>query len=342
MNKIIRIFFYLVLGFIVLSISASFITLSTVSKKLGQPANYLSKTLNSAAKTNPYLGKSKINFIILGLDKRDDSLEKTETTDTVILASLNLKTYKVNIISIPRDLWFYNINQKVNEIYPLSLKESNKFTYIKDKFKILINQDIDHVVILTTDNLIKFVKLIGGVDLTLDQGFVDTKYPNPEYIKNPSKDIPIYKTIEFKAGPVHLDESNITEFVRSRKGGDTVAQGGTDLARIHRQQLLLDALLAKVKSGKFINDNSNFIDLYKFWNQDIEKDINDVQAIQIMSTINENINKIELQKSEILVGTTAKNGLIYHPTSFINKQWVYVPSDKDYKSLQEFISKSIN
>jgi len=342
MNKFFRIVFYVVLGLIIISISASFITLSVISKKLGQPSNYLSKTLNSASKTNPYLGKNKINFVILGLDKRDDSLEKTETTDTVILASLNLKTYKVNIISIPRDLWFYDINQKVNEIYPLSLKESNKFTYIKEKFQKLTNQNIDHVVILTTDNLIKFVQLIGGVDLTLDQGFIDTKYPNPEYIKNPSKNIPVYKTIEFKAGPVHLDESNITEFVRSRKGGETVAQGGTDLARIHRQQLLLDALLAKIKSGKLASDSSSLIDLYKFWNQDIEKDINDVQAIQILSTISENITKIELQKSEITVGTNAKNGLIYHPTSFINKQWVYIPSDKEYKSLQEFIDKSIN
>jgi LCP family protein required for cell wall assembly len=342
MIKLFRILLYCFLGFIILSISVSFFTLSFVSKKLGQPSNYLFNTLRSASSSNPYSNQDKINFVILGLDKRDDTLEKTITTDTVIFASLNLKNFKLNIVSIPRDLWFYDINAKVNEIYPLSQKESDKYAFIKTKFQKLTNQNIDHVVVLTTDNLIKFVNLIGGVDLVLDTGFKDTQYPNPEYIKNPSKNIPIYKTVEFKAGPIHLDESNITEFVRSRHGGETAAQGGTDLGRIHRQQLLLEAVLAKVKSGQFISSESQLIDFYKFWNQDIEKDINDVQALQITSLLSENINKIELNKSEITVGTNAKNGLIYHPTTFINKQWVFIPSDKEYKALQDFIQNSIN
>jgi LCP family protein required for cell wall assembly len=341
MTKLLRVLFYCFFGLIVLFISVSFFALSFASKKIGQPANYLFNTLQSAAKSNPYLGKDNINFVILGLDKRNDTLEKTETTDTVIFASLNLKNYKVNTISIPRDLWIYNLNVKVNEIYPLSLKQPDKFSYIKDQFQKITNQNIDHVVVITTDNLIEFVNLIGGVDLNLDQGFIDKKYPNPDYIKNPSKNIPIYKTVEFKAGPVHLDQSNITEFVRSRKGGETEAQGGTDLARIHRQQLLLEAVLAKVKSGQFISSESQLINLYQFWNQKLFKDVTDTNIIQMFSILNENINQLTLNKIEIPVGTTAKDGLIYHPTTFINKQWVFIPSDKEYQQLQQFIDKSI-
>ncbi|MFA6361533.1 MAG: hypothetical protein WCX33_01870, partial [Candidatus Shapirobacteria bacterium] len=121
MSKIIKVIFCLFLGFIFLLLLISFFVLGSISKKLGQPSNYLFNTFRTASKTNPYLGKDKINFIILGLDKRDDILEKTETTDTVIFASLNLKNYQIKTISIPRDLWFYDINAKVNEIYPLSL-----------------------------------------------------------------------------------------------------------------------------------------------------------------------------------------------------------------------------
>ncbi len=341
MSKIAKIILISVLSLIVLYIAGIFWGIRVISKKIDQPTSYIPSLISQIKSDNPYSNKDKINFIILGLDKRDDSLEKTQTTDTIMFASLNLKDYKINTISIPRDLWFYDINAKANEIYPLSLDQPNQFSFIKEKFQKLTGQNIDHVVILTTDNLISFVDLIGGVDLTLEQGFIDKQYPNPEYIKDPKSGAPIYKTVEFKSGQIHLDKSNITEFVRSRKGGETVAQGGTDLARIKRQQQLLEAILAKVKSGDFIKNFSQVFDLYKFWNKDISKDITDLQSLQIASVLGENITKLNFNKIEIKVGTTAKNGLIYHPIKFINKQWVFIPSDKDYKSFHQFFSDSI-
>lgn len=339
-----KFFKYLLLTFlisIIIAFLSLFYSFKLISNKIGQPSDYLLKTIYSFNKSNLYKNKDKINFIILGLDKRNDSLEKTNTTDTIMFVSLNLKDYKINTISIPRDLWFYDINAKVNEIYPLSLNESDKYAYIKNKFKILLNQDIDHVLILTTDNLISFTNLIGGVDLVLDQGFIDNQYPNPEYIKNPISSIPKYKTVEFKSGPIHLDSLNITEFVRSRKGGETIASGGTDLARIARQQLLLDALLAKIKSGKFISNDTQLINLYKFWNQDIQKDLSDENILQILNILGKNITNLTFNKITLNIGTNPRNGSIYHPNSFINKQWVFIPSDKEYKSFQQFISNSI-
>lgn len=334
---IISSFLISLLVLVLIFLNASF----EISKDIGKPANYLIKTIYQASNQNPYLSKDKINFIVLGLDERNDSLEVTQTTDTIIFVSLNLKTFKINTISLPRDLWSYNINAKINQIYPLSLNQSDKFSYIKDNFKYITGQDIDHVVIVNTNNLINFVKLVGGVDLNLDVGFIDKQYPNPDYIASPSASIPIYKTVEFKSGPIHLDESNITEFVRSRHGAETAAQGGTDIGRIHRQQLLLEALISKIKSGSFVLSKDQLSGLYKLWDQEIIKDINDTQIFQIFSTIGENIYSLNLNKIEIKIGESAKDSVIYHPNKFINSQWVYIPSELDYKSLQEFISSSI-
>lgn len=329
------------LGILLISILIFLNASFELSKELGKPANYLIKTIYQASTQNPYLSKDKINFLILGLDERNDSLEVTQTTDTIILASLNLKTFKINTISLPRDLWDYQLNTKINQIYPLSLTQSDKFSYIKENFKSITGQNIDHVLIVKTDSLIDFVKLIGGVDLNLDIGFIDHQYPNPDYIASPSAKIPIYKTVEFKSGQIHLDESNITEFVRSRHGGETAAQGGTDIGRIHRQQLLLEALISKIKSGFFNLDSKQIIGLYQLWDQKIIKDISDTQALQVFSSIGNNFSKIDLNKIDIKIGNNQKDGLIYHPTKFINSQWVYIPSDKDYKSLGEFINSSI-
>ena len=340
MPKAVKVTFISVLILIGLSFGGFYYGINFFAQKLNQTPENITGFIKQIQQTNPYQNQDKINFMVLGLDKRDDLLEKTETTDTIIFTSLNKKDSKINLISIPRDLWFYDINAKVNEIYPLSLKDPDQFSFIKDKFQKLTGQNIDHVFILTTDNLIQFVNLIGGVDITLDQGFIDKQYPNPDYIQDPKSGAPIYKTVEFPAGQIHLDQSNITEFVRSRKGGETVAQGGTDLARIQRQQLLIQAILEKIKSGNFLTKPQQIFDLYRFWNENISKDLSDIQAFKILTSIGENLSKLSLNKIEIKVGTSAKDGLIYHPATFVNQQWVFIPADKDYKSLQQFFTDS--
>jgi anionic cell wall polymer biosynthesis LytR-Cps2A-Psr (LCP) family protein len=340
--RIFKLFFLFFFGLAFILILSAVITLNSFSRSINKQPNYLIETIYNSVKDNPYQSKDKINFLILGLDPRNDTLEKTETTDTIIFASLNLKTFKLNLISTPRDLWFYEKGVKINGLYPLALDQgSDKFNFLKDNFQKLYGQPIDHVIILSTDNLINFTNLIGGVDLYLDKGFTDKQYPNPDYIKNPSPKIPMYKTVTFPTGWVHLDSSNITEFVRSRKGADTAAQGGTDIGRIERQQLLIQALLDKIKSGNLINTKDGAKNLYLFWDQQISKTISDTNVLQIIFVLNQNINKISLNKIEIPIGTKASDGIIYHPLKFINKQWVFITSDDKYQAFQKFISDSL-
>ena len=341
--KLFKIITKIIFSIIFLIIFSATIAASIISRSIGKSPNYLIETIYNSVKSNPYQSQTKINFLILGLDKRDDALEKTTTTDTIIFASLDLKTSKLNLISTPRDLWFYEKETKINNIYPLSLEPGqNKFDFLKSNFEKLYGQSIDHIVIISTDNLINFVNIIGGVDLYLEKGFIDDQYPNPEYIKNPSPAIPIYKTIEFPSGWNHLDSSNITEFVRSRKSAETAAQGGTDIGRIQRQQLLIDTLLNKIKSGTFINSTDQLKNLYLFWQNDISKTLSDTDLLQIGLILNKNLKNISLNKIEIPIGTNNTNGIIYHPekTNF-TKQWIFTTNDDKYQSFHQFISEKI-
>jgi len=341
--KTVKLFFGFIFISFFLLIFLVILSLSLFSRSINKSPNYLIETIYSSIKNNPYESKDKINFLILGLDKRDDALEKTTTTDTIIFASLNLKTFKLNLISTPRDLWFYDLETKINGLYPMSLEsKEDKFDFLKSNFSKLYGQPLDHIIIFTTDNLINFVNLIGGVDVNLEKGFIDDQYPNQAYVDNPSPSIPIYKTIEFPSGLIHLDKSNITEFVRSRKSAETAQDGGTDIGRIQRQQLLIEAILNKIKSGELIANEDQLKNLYSFWNKEISKTLSDIDALQIILALNENIRKISLNKIEIPIGLTAKDGIIYHPLKFINKQWVYITADDKYQSFQEFIQNSIN
>jgi LCP family protein required for cell wall assembly len=283
-------------------------------------------------KNNPLNNKDSFNILILGLDPRNDILEKTETTDTIIFSSINFKKNIINLISLPRDLWFYQEKSKINQIYPNNIDD---FETIQTKFDQLIGQNIDKTVIFTTQNLIDLVNLLDGVNLYLDQGFKDEKYPNPEYVKNPIPSIPIYKTIEFKSGLIHLDQSNVTEFVRSRHSSESSATGGTDLGRIKRQQVLIEAIFKKMFNYRYLTK------LNYFYRHNLKTNLSYNDIVNLSLKLKKDILNLSLQKIELPIGETAKEGVIYYPNRLTEKQWAFIPSDPDYKSFKEFIDNSI-
>lgn len=278
------------------------------------------------------------NFLILGLDPRDDLLEKTETTDTIIYANLSSNFDSVKLFSLPRDLWFYPNSTKINQIYPDSLKQNNQFEYIQNNFNLIIGQKIDKTIIITTQNLKEIINIIGGVDVYLDTELKDSQYPNQVYIDNPKSGAPIYKTIFYPVGLNHLDSSNISEFVRSRKSSDLASNGGTDLGRMARQQKLFDSLLSKILS---IRDPKQLLKLYNYFDKNISHNLTQKDYLNLGLKLIPNIFKLKINKINIPTGENPKTDIIYHPLKFINKQWVFTTLTPDYQSLKNFISKSL-
>jgi len=280
-----------------------------------------------------------VNFLIFGLDPRNDQLEQTETTDTIIYTHLSLIDFHVRLFSLPRDLWYYPDSVKINQIYPDSLKSGDSFDYLRSRFQNLTGQPIDKIIVITTADLKNLLSLVGGVDLYLESGFTDSEYPNPDYIKNPTSPIPIYKTVSFPSGWNHLTADNITEFVRSRKSADTAALGGTDLGRIRRQQQLIDALLQKILSQKY---HPLFLrKLFIYFRSNIKSDISRPDLLSLGLKALPRLNNFKLEKIELPTGEDPKTDLIYHPKSFINRQWVFITATPDYQSLHDFIKKSL-
>lgn len=327
--------------FIIIDITAiaGCIFLTYISSKTDTAPLYFPR-LFYTVKHNPTLSPG-FNFLILGLDPRNDSLEKTETTDTIIFANLSTD-YKINLMSLPRDLWDYSLNSKINQIYPLSIGQTNHFEYIQSQYQLLLDQKIDRTIVITTQNLIDLVRLVGGVDIYLKNGFKDEQYPNPAYIASPSAKISKYKTVEFSQGYIHLNETNVTEFVRSRKSAETAELGGTDIGRIERQQILINALLVKIKNIFNYRQFQYVFNLYKFFHSDIQTNFTDNDIMSIFLQSYHQIDQITLNIISLTTGENPKTDLLFHPRTFINLQWVYLPQDKDYSRFQQFIKKSLN
>ena len=329
------------IGILILLVVVIFLAfLSYLAQKTNRPFLYFPKLATTAVTQKNV--SDNLNLMILGLDRRNDWLEKTETTDTIIFSQINFSQNKISLFSFPRDLWDYSSGAKINQIYPSSLSLKNnqeKFSYISEKFTSISGQPIDRVIVLSTENLKKLADILGGIDIFLKTGFKDEKYPNQDYINNPNSGAPIYKTIEFNSGWVHLDSHNITEFVRSRKSADTAAAGGTDLGRIDRQQQLINALIDKLRNSLSQNPQLIF-SLYKYW-ATLEKNISDTELATYFFKYGLKLINIKIIRYPISSGEDPEENLLYHPQRFINSQWVFIPQDKDYRRFQEYISQSL-
>jgi len=284
-----------------------------------------------SARQNPTL-TNDFNIIILGLDYRQDALENTQTTDTIIFTNIN--NAQVSIISLPRDLWDETLKAKINQIYPKSLLTPDKFDFIQQNYSRITGQNIDRTIIFTTDDLRTLIELVGGVNVYLEDGFVDEQYPNPEYINNPTPQTPIYQTVKFSAGWNYINSSNVTEFVRSRKS----PENGTDLGRIQRQQLLLNALVEKIKIDPF---QINLPRIYQYWQQNISKNLGLTDLFSIIFSQSSHLKNYSLQLYTLQLGENSDLGHIYHPNYLVDGQWVFLPSKGDYRLIQQFIKDSL-
>ncbi|MFA6518951.1 MAG: LCP family protein [Candidatus Shapirobacteria bacterium] len=276
------------------------------------------------------------NLLLLGLDPRDDSIEKTMTTDTIIFASFNFEKRHLSIISLPRDLWSYSTTTKINQIYPDSLKPTPNWDQVKQEFTYITGQKINDIVVITTENLTNLITVLGGVTVNLKNGFIDKSYPNPEYIKNPSPRIPIYITIEFPPGDNLINSSNIVPFTRSRKSSDNPLLGGTDLGRIERQQLLIEAISKQSLSPSNLKFN-RLNQLYRFW-KSLLITIEDrtIFALSLKFVFSSPVS------TPITLHRYVLNDLIYHPDKFTTPAWVFLPKGEDYQEIHQFIQKQIN
>ncbi len=337
--KIIKIL--LISFFVFLSVFIYFV-FSYFNDEFGYPPKLLINTISTAylqSKSIP----GKINFLILGTDIRDDWLETSQDTDTIILASLDTQDLIVDLVSIPRDIWFAPLNSRINKIYSQSLQNSDSFDFIKSKFNEITGQNVDHILIINTDILTKLIDITGPVTVDLPYSFTDDQYPDTNHIKDPVNFPDPYMTISFEKGPNTIDSQNIDYFVRSRKGAD-LKNGGTDLGRAARQQLLIMALFDSLKKIKPIQNTKTISTLYKLWSTQITKDITDTTILSLIFKLNKNITNMSFNNISIPVGLNSidTNGVIYHPTYFPSGAWVYLPTKNDFLYLRQYLDAHLN
>lgn len=190
-----------------------------------------------------------INVLILGVDAKDEKSSKNARTDTMMLATFNPASKKVNVISIPRDsrvvIRGHKGMDKINHAHAYGGPDLSMKT-VKD----LLGIPVHYYVRIDYRALGKIVDDLGGVEIDVP---MNMKYSDP------TADPPL--KIDLKKGVQVLNGDKAMQFVRFRKG-----YADQDLGRIKAQQNFLKALADRllqpqtiVKLPNLIKTFSNYV-----------------------------------------------------------------------------------
>jgi anionic cell wall polymer biosynthesis LytR-Cps2A-Psr (LCP) family protein len=319
--------------------------------RIKQTFNPISIVSNVAA-ANLNETDGRINILVLGSDKRNIGAEqgRSTLTDTILVASIGTTDNDVVLISLPRDLWIADYQTKINAVYAYKGIEG-----LKEQIQKVMGIPIHYHILVTFELFEQAIDVLEGIDVTVDNAFVDNFYPiegkenntcgkTPEEIKKlgdvPSEyDFPCrFERIEFKTGIQHMDGKLALKYARSRHGDNNE---NTDFARAKRQQKVIAALKNKALSLQTILNPTKVKGLYDTYVKNVDTNV-DFETIENFILLSQSLdfNKII---SVVLDDRSDANsgGLLYHPTdaTLYGGAYVLIPQTGDFSQIHAYVQK---
>lgn len=266
-----------------------------------------------------------ISILILG--KGGEGHTAPDLTDTMMVVYLNQNSKKINILSLPRDIWIPAIRAKLNSAYYWGKQQSdNNFEIVNTSVEGITNIPVSYTAVIDFSLFKDLIDSLGGINVNVENSFVDTKFPilgkENDLCDGDKLYLCRYETISFEKGVTNMDGEIALKFVRSRNSeGDE----GTDLAREARQQKVIQALKEKVLSKEILLNPKKIQEIYNITNSHIETDL-DRNSLLILGRLifesKDNINFISIPESFLEVSQNLKK---------YDYQYVFIPKSGSWK-----------
>lgn len=274
----------------------------------------------------------KVSFLLLG--KPDAGYEGPNLTDSIMITSLNLKNQKINLISVPRDIWSETLRDKINSayVYGEAKKSGGGFLLAKAEIEAVVGQPIHYAILIDFEEFKELIDYLGGINMYVEQGFEDFKYP----IKGRENDLCggdleykcRYQHLSFSKGWQYMNGELVLKFVRSRN-----AEGveGSDFARNKRQQKVLTAIYEKTtKKIKKLNIKE-LEEMYSLIDKIVKRDISNKEAVYIGKRVVFSRN-IKINQSAL-----SQDFFIIPQSNQYNGRYVLIPKDESYNSIHRYV-----
>ena len=170
--------------------------------------------MKTALSLKLFQDKKRVNVLLLGVN---DGL-----TDTIMVASFDMKAKHVDLISVPRDTYYhrdgYNSEgeNKINAAY-----RGDPVNTARAVSEVLLGMPINYYAVIGYDGIKTIVGSMGGVPMTIQKGGM--------HYKDPYDTPPL--VINIPEGPQVLDGDHAVQFLRYRHG---YVEG--DIGRVKAQQ----------------------------------------------------------------------------------------------------------
>lgn len=237
------------LSFKVRQASRSAFSLEKQQPTLLEEARSLVSALDPSAAKLRGQEQGRINILLLGA--AGQGKPGTNLTDTVMVASLNLKEKKVALISLPRDLYVRipgtNRSAKINTLYQYGISSGANMETPLEAVSEITGLALHYYLVLDFEGFEKVIDALGGINVMVERDIYDTRYPGPNYS---------YETFALSKGLHKLDGATALKYVRERHSDP---EG--DFGRAKRQQQVLQAIKSKVLSAPVILNASAMGDL---------------------------------------------------------------------------------
>lgn len=280
---------------------------------------------------NPPTGR--INILILG--KGGAGHEAPDLTDTIMFASIG--DNDISLISLPRDLWVSEIRAKLNSAYYWGKEYEEGYKIVDESVARITGQDIDYNFVLDFSVFKSIVDSIGGIEVDVQNSFVDEKYPIPGRENDPCDGDRLFKcryeTIGFAQGKQFMDGETALKFVRSRNAeGDE----GTDIAREKRQQLIASAIQKKILSPEVYLSPKKIRSLLEsiLMSLETDLDINDFGGIVRKIASSGNSTSLFVLPGELLVNPPISERY--------DNQYVFVTQSGDWEEVKKWIDQVLH
>lgn len=180
----------------------------------------------------PWDGTSRFTVLVMGLDRRPGEQGLAFRTDTILLVSLDPVSNSLGILSIPRDLYVdvpgYSQLQRANT--PMVLGELRQPGYgpqlAMQTVQYNLGIRVHDYVIVDFNAFIRFVDIIGGIEMDVPYAISDPLYPDMNYGYDP---------FYIRAGRQVMDGATALKYARTRHGDN-------DFQRAARQQAVIYAI----------------------------------------------------------------------------------------------------
>lgn len=261
-------------------------------------------------------GDGRINILLLGMGGEGHA--GSYLTDTVMVLSIDPKTKKVAMLSIPRDLYIYigKGYNRINTMYWTGEKDKIKgggLAYSKEVVSDLLDINIHYGVMVDFNGFKDIVNALGGVTVNVDKDLVDTTYPTEKGG---------YQTLKIKKGTQQMNGELALKYARSR-------HSTSDFDRAARQQKLMVAIKEKAFKLETILDPTKISGLMDALGNHLKTDIQ-LWEIQRLIEIAKEVDASKIVNKVI----NGEEGLV--KTTMINGMSVVVPISGDYSEIRKF------